>query len=138
MKLRRPNRPPKPYLCLCHKPNTVEVLSSFYGRYYVEEGQFINSTSSLHFCRHFFYLLTPPRFGALNRESESSGSQSVYRNLFPRGPHSSKNNFFGIKISRPTPRVSLSVLLWLLLQPYRLLQQTSEHTKPQRYIRSHH
>ena len=57
----------------------------------------MNSTSSLQLCRHFFYLLTPPRFGVLNRESESSGSQSVYRNLFPRGPHSSRNNFFGIK-----------------------------------------
>ena len=41
-------------------------------------------------CCHSFYLLTPPRFGALNRESESSGSQPVYRKLFPRGPHSSK------------------------------------------------
>ena len=56
----------------------------------------------------------PSRFRALNRESESSGGQSVYRKLFPRGPQSSKNNFFGIKISRPTPWVSLSVLLWLL------------------------
>ena len=51
----------------------------------------------------FFNLLTPPRFRALNRESESSGSQSVYRKLFPRGPHSSKNNFLGIKIFRPAP-----------------------------------
>ena len=50
-----------------------------------------------------------------NRESESSGSQPVYRKLFSHGPHSSKNNFFGIKISRPTPWVSLSVLLWLLV-----------------------
>ena len=99
----------------CKGPFCVEVLSSFYGRFFVEEGQFINSTSSLHLCRHFFYLLTPPRFGALNRESESSGSQPVYRKLFSHGPHSSKNNFFGIKISRPTPWVSLSVLLWLLL-----------------------
>ena len=49
-----------------------------------------------------------------NRESESSGSEPVYRKLFSHGPHSSKNNFFGIKISRPTPWVSLSVLLWLL------------------------
>ena len=98
----------------CKGPFCVEVLSSFYGRFFVEEGQFINSTSSLHLCRHFFYLLTPPRFGALNRESESSGSQPVYRKLFPRGPHSSKNNFFEIKISRPTPWESLSVLLWLL------------------------
>ena len=45
----------------------------------------------------------------------SSGSQPVYRKLFPRGPHSSKNNFFEIKISRPTPWESLSVLLWLLV-----------------------
>ena len=59
-------------------PFCVEVLSSFYGRFFVEEGQFINSTSSLHLCRHFFYWLTPPRFGALNRESESSGSQPAY------------------------------------------------------------
>ena len=95
-------------------PFCVEVLSTFYGRFFVEEGQFINSTSSLHLCRHFFYLLTPPRFGALNRESESSGSQPVYRKLFPRGLHSSKNNFFEIKISRPTPLESRSVLLWLL------------------------
>ena len=77
-------------------PFCVEVLSSFYGRFFVEEGQFINSTSSLHLCRHFFYWLTPPRFGALNRESESCGSKPVYRKLFPRGPHSSKNTFFDI------------------------------------------
>ena len=56
----------------------------------------------------FFYLLTPPRFGALNRESESSGSQPVYRKLFPRGPHSSKNNFFEIKISQNSETPSLS------------------------------
>ena len=87
----------------CKGPFCVEVLSSFYDRFFVEEGQFINSTSSLHLCRHFFYLLTGPRFGALNSESESSGSQPVYRKLVPRGPHSSKNNFFEIKISRPTP-----------------------------------
>ena len=29
--------------------------------------------------RHFFHLLTAPRFEALNRESESSGSQPVHR-----------------------------------------------------------
>ena len=61
----------------------------------------------------FFYLLTLPRFGALNRESESSESQTVYRKLFPRGPRSSKNTFFEIKISRTTPLDSLSVPLWL-------------------------
>ena len=53
-------------------------------------------------------------FGALNPDSESSGSQPVYRKLFPRGRHSSKKNCFEIKISRPTPLDSLSVLLWLL------------------------
>ena len=84
----------------CKGPFCVEVLSSFYGRFFVEEGQFISSTSSLHLYRHFFYLLSPPRFGALNRESESSGSEQVYRELFPRGPHSSENNFFEIKIDR--------------------------------------
>ena len=69
---------------------------------------------SLHQSRHFFHLLTRPRFGELNRESDSFGSQPFYRKLFPRGPHSSKNNFFDIKISRPTSIDSLSVLLWLL------------------------
>ena len=76
----------------------VEVLTSFYGRFFVEEGQFIKytpSTSSLHLGSHFIHLLTRPRFGA-----ESSGSQPGYRKLFPHGPHSSKNNFFGIKISQ--------------------------------------
>ena len=76
----------------------VEVLTSFYGRFFVEEGQFIKntpSTSSLHLGSHFIHLLTRRRFGA-----ESSGSQLGYRKLFPHGPHSSKNNFFGIKISQ--------------------------------------
>ena len=49
----------------CKGPFCVEILSGFYGRFFVEEGQFINFTSSLHLCRHFFYLLTPPRFGGL-------------------------------------------------------------------------
>ena len=98
----------------CKGPVCVAVLTSFYGRFFVEVGQFINS-KSFHLDRHFFHLLPPPRFGTLNRESESSGSQQVYRKLFPRGPHSSKNNFFEINISRPTPLDSLSVLLWLLL-----------------------
>ena len=31
---------------------------------------------------------------------ESSGSQPVNWKLFPHGPHSSKNNFFEIKISQ--------------------------------------
>ena len=32
MKLRRPSRPPKPYLFLCHKPNKTESLSLFHVR----------------------------------------------------------------------------------------------------------
>ena len=44
----------------------VEVLTSFYGRFFIEEGQFIKytpSTSSVHLGSHIFHLLTPPRFG---------------------------------------------------------------------------
>ena len=47
----------------------AEVLTNFYGRFFVEEGQLIKytpSTPSLHLGSHFFHLLTPPRFGALN------------------------------------------------------------------------
>ena len=72
----------------CKGSVCVEVLTIFYGMFFVEEGQFIKYTPSalsLHFSSHFFHLLTPPRFGALN---------------LPHGPHSSKNNFFGIKISQ--------------------------------------
>ena len=97
----------------CKGPVCVAVLTNFYGRFFVEVGQFINS-KSFHLGRHFCHLLTPPRFGEFNPESESSGSQQVYRKLFPRGPHSSKNNFFEIKTSGPTPSDSLSVLLWFL------------------------
>ena len=53
----------------CKGSVCVEVLTNFYGRFFVEEGQFIEytpSTSSLHLGSHFFHLLTPPRFGALN------------------------------------------------------------------------
>ena len=59
-------------------------------------------TLFLHLGRHFFHL-TPPRFGALNRVSESSGSEPVYRKLFPRGPHSSKNKTF-MKLRYPSRR----------------------------------
>ena len=92
----------------CKGPVCVAVLTNFYGRFFVEVGQFINS-KSFHLSRHFCHLLTPPRFGEFNPESESSESQQVYRKLFPRGPHSSKNNFFEIRISRPTPLDSLSL-----------------------------
>ena len=53
----------------CKGSVCVEVLTIFYGRFFVEEGQLIKytpSTSSLHLSSHFFHLLTPPRFGALN------------------------------------------------------------------------
>ena len=101
------------FLRLLVKTRLCSRLTSFYGTVFVEVGQFINS-KSFHLGRHFCHLLNPPRFGEFNPESESSGSQQVYRKLFPRGPHSSKNNFFEIKISRPTPLDSLSVLFWLL------------------------
>ena len=54
----------------CKGSVCVEVLTSFFGRFFVEEGQFMKhtpSTSSLHVGSHFFFhLLTPPCFGALN------------------------------------------------------------------------
>ena len=49
----------------CKGPVCVAVLTSFYGRFFVEVGQFINS-KSFHLDRHFFHLLPPPRFGTLN------------------------------------------------------------------------
>ena len=51
----------------CKGSVCVEVLTSFYGRFFAEEGQFIKyapSTSSLHLGSHFIHLLTRPRFGA--------------------------------------------------------------------------
>ena len=83
------------FLRLLVKTRLCSRLTSFYGTVFVEVGQFINS-KSFHLGRHFFFfhLLTPPHFGALNRESESSGRQPVYRKLFPRSPHSSKNYLF--------------------------------------------
>ena len=38
----------------CKGPFCVEVLSSLYGRFFVKEGQFINSTLSLHLCNLLF------------------------------------------------------------------------------------
>ena len=38
------------------------MCRSFYCRFFVEVGQF----NQLHLGSHFFHLLTPPRFGALN------------------------------------------------------------------------
>ena len=52
----------------CKGSVCVEVLTSFYDRFFFEEEQFIKytpSTSSLHLGSHVFHLSTPPRFGAL-------------------------------------------------------------------------
>ena len=52
----------------CKGSVCVEFLTSFYGRFFFEEEQFIKytpSTSSLHLGSHIFHLSTPPRFGAL-------------------------------------------------------------------------
>ena len=45
----------------CKGSVCVEVLTSFYCRFFVEVGHF----NQLHLGSHFFHLLTPPRFGAL-------------------------------------------------------------------------
>ena len=101
----------------CKGSVCVAVLTSFYGRFFVEEGQFINSTSSLHLCRHFFICWRRLALAQWNRESESSGSQPVYRKLFPRGPHSSKNNFLKLRSNalkvplRPITALGLLCLL---------------------------
>ena len=73
------------------------VLTS-YGRFFVEEGQFIKYTPSTSSLRQpFFFSFIDP---ASLWRAESSGSQPVNRKLFPHGPHSSKTNFFEIKISQ--------------------------------------
>ena len=66
----------------CKGSVCVEVLTSFYGRFVVEEGQFIKytpSTSSLHLGSHFFHLLTPPRFGALNLPEVNQFTGNCFR-----------------------------------------------------------
>ena len=77
----------------------VQVLTNFYGRFFLEEGQFIKYTPS-----DTVPPLGQPFFSFIDTASlwraDSSGSQPVYRKQFPHGPHSSKNNFFGIKISQ--------------------------------------
>ena len=57
-------------------------------KYYLRYTPRLDSRSSF-----IFALCERPR-------AESSGSQPGYRKLFPHGPHSSKNNFFGIKIPK--------------------------------------
>ena len=66
----------------CKGSVCVEVLTIFYGRFFVEEGQFIKytpSTLSLHFSSHFFHLLTPPRFGALNLPEVNQFTGNCFR-----------------------------------------------------------
>ena len=66
----------------CKGSVCVEVLTNFYGRFFVEEGQFIKytpSTSSLHLGSHFFHLLTPPRFGALNLPEVNQFTGNCFR-----------------------------------------------------------
>ena len=75
----------------CKGSVCVEVLTSFYGRFFVEVGQ-LNQlsppTSSVHLGSHFFSFIDLASLWL----AESSGSQPVYL--------SSKNNFFEIKISQ--------------------------------------
>ena len=66
----------------CKGSVCVEVLTHFYGRFFVEEGQFIKyspSTSSLHLGSHFFHLLTPPRFGPLNLPEVNQFTGNFFR-----------------------------------------------------------
>ena len=66
----------------CKGSVCVEVLTNFYGRFLLEEG-------------HTVPPLRQPFFSFIDAASlwraESSGSQPVYRKLFPHGSHSSKN-----------------------------------------------
>ena len=98
----------------CKGPVCVAVLTNFYGRFFVEVGQFINS-KSFHLGRHFFFicwlLLT------LARSIVKASRPEVNRftgNCFRVVRIVLKITFFEIKISRPTPLDSLSVLFWLL------------------------
>ena len=82
----------------CKGSVCVEVLPSFYGRFFVEEGQFIKyglSTSSLR-QPFFFHLFTPPRFGALNLPEVNQ----LTRNCFRMVRNVLKITFFKIMISQ--------------------------------------
>ena len=66
----------------CKRSVCVQVLTSFYGRFFVDEWQFIKyrpSTSSLHLSSHFFHLLTPPRFGTLNLPEVNQFTGNCFR-----------------------------------------------------------
>ena len=71
----------------CKGSVCVEVLTSFYGRFFVEEEQFIKS-KSLHIVpplrQPFFSFIDPASLWRV----ESSGSQLDNRKMFPRCPQS--------------------------------------------------
>ena len=98
----------------CKGSVCVEVLTSFYGRFFVEEGQFIKytpSTSSLHLGSHFFHLLTPPRFGALNLPEVNQFTGNCFRMV----RIVLKITFLKLRYPKGvTGRIPL-VLLWLLV-----------------------
>ena len=64
----------------CKRSVCVEVVTSLYGTFFVEEGHFIKS-KSFHIVpplkRPFFHLLTPPRFGALSLPKSNSLPETV-------------------------------------------------------------
>ena len=59
----------------CKGSVCVEVLTSFYCRFFVEVGHF----NQLHLGSHFFHLLTPPRFGALNLPEVNQFTGNCFR-----------------------------------------------------------
>ena len=67
----------------CKGSVCVDVLTSFNGRFFDEEGQFIKytpSTSSLHFRQPFFsFTDPPPRFGALNLPEVNQFTGNCFR-----------------------------------------------------------
>ena len=67
----------------CKGSVCVAVLTSFYGRFFVEEGQFIKYTHST-YRQPFFSFVDPSSLW----RAGSPGSQPVYRKLFPHSPHS--------------------------------------------------
>ena len=66
----------------CKGSVCVEVLTSFYGRFFVEVGQ-LNQlsppTSSVHLDSYFFRLLTSPRCGALNLPEVNQFTWNCFR-----------------------------------------------------------
>ena len=99
----------------CKESLCVEVLTSFYGRFFVEEGQFIKytpSTSSLHLGSRFSHFLTPPRFRALNLPKVNQFTGNCYRMV----RIVLKITFLKLRYGIPKAWLgdSLSVLLWLL------------------------